>query len=39
MLTQSFTVSVLVFATEDDLTPTRDSPLGSRRARHYPATR
>ena len=39
MLTQSFTVSVLVFATEDDLTPTRDSPMGSRRARHYPATR
>jgi len=39
MLTESFTDRGLVFATEDDLTPTRDSPLGSCRARHYPATR
>ena len=39
MLTESFTDRGLVFAAEDDLTPTRDSPLGSRRARHYPATR
>jgi hypothetical protein len=39
MLTESFTDRVLVFATEDDLTPTRDGPLGSRRACHYPATR
>ena len=39
MLTEAFTDRGLVFATEDDLTPTRDGPLGSRRARHYPASR
>jgi hypothetical protein len=39
MLTESFTDRALVFASENDLTPTRDSPLGSRRACHFPATR
>ena len=39
MLTESFTDRVLVFATEDDLTPPRDDQPGSCRARSYPASR
>lgn len=39
MLTEAFTDRALVFATEVDLTPTRDGPLGSCRARHYRTSR
>ena len=39
MLTESFTDRGLVFAAEDDLTPTRERSLGSCRARHYPVPR
>jgi hypothetical protein len=39
MLTESFTDRGLVFAAEDDLTPTRERWLGSCRARHYPVPR
>jgi hypothetical protein len=39
MLMEPFTDRALVFATEGDLTPTREGPLGSCRARHYRASR
>ena len=39
MLTEAFTDRGLVFAAEDDLTPTRERSLGSCRARHYPVPR